>query len=196
MGVVFEAEEVTLKRPVALKVMRDSMAEREGARDRFLREARAMASVKHDNIATVYQAGCVGDVPYLAMEYLRGATLDSWLKRGQKPTTFQVVRMGWEMARGLAAAHDRGVMHRDVKPANIWLEAPTGRVKLLDFGLAKPYLISASSSTLSMKQVRDHVAARPGQAVEGGPLQLGIRQPLPGERCITVSARQGGVRRR
>ncbi len=138
MGIVFEAEEAQLKRKVALKVMRDQVARRDDAHERFLREARAMAAVKHDHIATVYQAGRVSDVPFLAMEFLRGESLDAWLKRGQPLTPFQVVRMGAEMAKGLAAAHDRGVIHRDIKPANIWLEAPGGRVKLLDFGLAKP----------------------------------------------------------
>src|SRR5205085_3458272 len=79
-----------------------------------------------------------GGVPYLAMELLRGAPLDRFLERGPAPGMAAVARLGREAAEGLAAAHARGLVHRDVKPANLWLEAPRGRVKVLDFGLARP----------------------------------------------------------
>ena len=71
------------------------------------------------------------------MEFLEGAALDVWLKKGRQPKLAQILRIGREMARGLAAAHQRGLVHRDIKPANVWLEAPQGRVKILDFGLAR-----------------------------------------------------------
>src|SRR5262249_17295221 len=137
-GVVFLAEDPRLKRPVALKVVKPDAAAKAGAKQRFLREAQLAAAVKHDLVVTIYQVGEDRGVPFLPMELLQGESLDDWLKRGKRPSTAQLLRLGREIARGLSAAHDKGLVHRDVKPGNIWLEAPTGRVKLLDFGLARP----------------------------------------------------------
>ncbi|HVS35715.1 MAG TPA: protein kinase, partial [Gemmataceae bacterium] len=138
MGVVFKAEDIKLKRVVALKVMLPRLAADAPARQRFLREAQAMAAVHHDHVATIYQVDEDRGVPFLAMEFLEGMPLDRWLRDGRKPTTAQLLRIGREIAEGLAAAHDRGLIHRDVKPGNIWLESThQGRVKILDFGLAR-----------------------------------------------------------
>ncbi|MFO0928498.1 MAG: protein kinase [Gemmataceae bacterium] len=137
MGVVFRAEDPHLRRPVALKVMLPVLAANETARARFLREAQACAGIRHDHIVAVYQVGDTNGVPYLAMEFLDGETLDSRLHREGKLPTAEVVRIGREMAQGMAAAHKRGLIHRDIKPANVWLEAESGRVKILDFGLAR-----------------------------------------------------------
>ncbi len=138
MGAVFLAEDALLTRRVALKVMLPAVAARDDARARFLREGRAVAALKHDHIVTVYGAGEENGVPYLAMELLAGQTLDDWLRPDRRATPAQVLAIGRQIAEGLAAAHAAGLVHRDVKPANVWLEAPTGRVKLLDFGLARP----------------------------------------------------------
>src|SRR5262249_31953873 len=109
---------------------------------RFLREARAAAAIEHDNVVPIFQVGEAasegGTVPYLAMPFLRGETLDARLRREGKLQTAEVLRVGREVALGLAAAHKRGLVHRDIKPANIWLEEETRRVKVLDFGLAAP----------------------------------------------------------
>jgi hypothetical protein len=136
MGVVFHAEDLQLKRPVALKAMRPALTGG-AARQRFLREAQAMAAVKHDHVVTIYQVDQDRDVPFLAMEFLAGETLEDRLKREGKLPPAEVLRLGRETAEALAAAHERGLIHRDIKPANLWLEAPRGRVKVLDFGLAR-----------------------------------------------------------
>src|ERR1700682_1040655 len=107
------------------------------AKQRFLREARAAASIKHDHIVTIHQVGEDRGAPFLAMEFLEGEPLDARLKREGKLPVREVLRIGREMAEGLAAAHDRGLIHRDIKPGNIWLEGKRGRVKVLDFGLAR-----------------------------------------------------------
>jgi WD40 repeat protein len=143
MGIVFEAEDPQLQRPVALKVMRPGMACHHQAGQRFLREARSTAAIEHDHIVTIHQVGEDRGVPYLAMQLLRGETLERRLQRDGRLPAAEAVRIGREIAEGLAAAHARGLIHRDIKPANIWLEAPgdgssgSGRVKLLDFGLAR-----------------------------------------------------------
>ena len=126
MGLVYEAEDTDLLRPVALKVIRPELGGIPQVAQRFLREARAMAALKHDHIVTIYQVGQQHGVPFLAMEYLRGMSLHRWLDRGHKPSVDLVLRLGREIAAGLAAAHQRGLIHRDIKPANIWLEAPDG----------------------------------------------------------------------
>jgi hypothetical protein len=138
MGTVFAAEDVALRRPVALKVMNpDLAADPVNGWQRFFREARALAAIKHPNLVTVYQVGHEGNAVYLAMEQLEGQTLAARILDGEPPTPEEVVRIGTEVAAALSAIHDRGFIHRDVKPANIWIEANGGRVKLLDFGLVR-----------------------------------------------------------
>ncbi len=137
MGAVYLGYDGALERKVALKVMLSNHAADPDARERFLREARAAAMVKSEHVVTIFDVGEAGGVPFIAMEYLLGSPLDQFLKtRGELPLP-QVLRVARETALGLAAAHALGLVHRDVKPGNIWLEAPKGRVKLLDFGLAR-----------------------------------------------------------
>ncbi len=137
MGVVFLAEDPHLRRPVALKAMRPAAAASDRAGERFLREAQSTAAVKNDRVITIYQVGEDRGVPFLAMELLEGQTLADRLAAGERPPLAEVLRIGREIAAGLDAAHERGLIHRDIKPSNVWLEAPPGRVKLLDFGLAR-----------------------------------------------------------
>jgi serine/threonine protein kinase len=138
MGVVFEAEDVQLRRLVALKVMKPSLAANAEFHRRFLREARLAAAIDHENIVTVYQVGEDRDVPFLAMQMLRGQTLENRMARAGGPLPLpEVLRVGREVGEGLAAAHSRGLVHRDIKPANLWLEEGRGRVRILDFGLAR-----------------------------------------------------------
>jgi serine/threonine protein kinase/predicted ATPase len=150
MGVVLLAEDTQLQRPVALKVIRPEIGQTLSNRERFLREARAMAQVRSDHVVTVYQVGQADDVCYLAMELLEGEPLDRWLEREVIAPLDEVLRIGREIALALAAAHARELVHRDVKPANVWLEAPARRVKLLDFGLARPQVGDARLTTTGM----------------------------------------------
>jgi serine/threonine protein kinase len=137
MAYVFLAEDNTLRRRVALKVMDPSLSTDADAAPRFLREARIMAAIKHDHLVTVYQVGQEGKVVYLAMELLEGEPLEAWMSRCPRPDVGEIVRLGREMASGLDVIHRNGLIHRDIKPGNIWLEAPGMRVKILDFGLAR-----------------------------------------------------------
>jgi eukaryotic-like serine/threonine-protein kinase len=137
MGVVYKAEDPLLKRTVAVKAMLPWLAANANAGQRFRREAQAMAGVEHDHIVRIYQVDEERGVPFLAMEFLKGEPLDERLQREQTLPLSEVLRMGREIAEGLAAAHATGLIHRDIKPGNIWLEAPRSRVKILDFGLAR-----------------------------------------------------------
>jgi len=163
MGVVYQAEDIELKRSVALKAMLPALAASASFGKRFLREAQAMAAVEHDHIVRIYQVAKDRGVPFLAMEFLKGEPLDQRLKRDEKMPLAEVLRIGREIADALAAAHATGLIHRDIKPANIWLQevasgqlsvasgkssdsslaaghlplTTSGRVKILDFGLAR-----------------------------------------------------------
>lgn len=141
MGVVFEAVDTRLMRPVALKVMKPELAQDDLAKQRFLREARATAKLKSDHVVTIHDVNQHNDVPFLAMEFLQGESLDTWLLRRGRPSIEEAIRIGIDIARGLAAAHTLGLIHRDIKPSNIWLERShgtgVGRAKILDFGLAR-----------------------------------------------------------
>jgi serine/threonine protein kinase len=137
MGVVFQAEDPKLKRKVALKAMRPALAASETARKRFLREAQTAAAIEHDHIVPIFQVGEDRGVPFLTMPFLKGESLDRRLKRDKTLPVAEVLRIGREAAAGLSAAHAAGLVHRDIKLANLWLEGEEGRVKILDFGLAR-----------------------------------------------------------
>jgi urea transport system substrate-binding protein len=153
MGYVFDAFDTSLHRRVALKVLKPDLAANLSFRERFLLEARAAAQLPDDYIITIYQVGMEKDVPFLAMKFLYGESLEQRLHREPRLPPPEILHIGREMALGLSAAHDRGLIHRDIKPANIWLETPPEqggadkqrlsfehlyRVKILDFGLARP----------------------------------------------------------
>lgn len=137
MGLVVVAEDTLLRRQVALKLMRPNATALASGRERFLREARAMASLSSPNIVTCYAVGLADDVPYLAMELLAGQPLDELLRQVGSLSVERTVEIGRQIVQGLAVAHAQGLIHRDIKPANVFL-THTGEVKLLDFGLARP----------------------------------------------------------
>ena len=136
MGVVFRARDPAQDRVVALKAMLPELARDDRARERFLREARAIAAVQHPNIVTLHAVSEVDGLPYLIMEYVEGASLQDRMRNGTPMTPQEIARIGAAVAAGLAACHEQGVIHRDIKPSNVLLCAADGAVKITDFGLA------------------------------------------------------------
>ena len=135
-GIVFRAFDEMLQRVVALKVMAPQLAATSPARKRFLREARSSAQVRHENVVQVYEVA-EQPLPYLAMEFIPGETLQQRLDRVGPLDVLEVLRIGRQIAEGLAAAHATDLIHRDIKPGNVLLEAGQHKVKITDFGLAR-----------------------------------------------------------
>lgn len=136
-GIVLRAFDDMLQRVVALKVLAPSMAATSPARKRFEREARASAKVRHENVVHVYAVENL-PLPYLAMEFIPGETLQQRLDRTGPLEVVEILRIARQIAEGLSAAHETGLIHRDIKPANILIEKGTqDRVKITDFGLAR-----------------------------------------------------------
>jgi tRNA A-37 threonylcarbamoyl transferase component Bud32 len=134
MGVVHAGYDDTLDRRVAIKLIRGDRARSDGARQRLLREAQAMAKLSHPNVVQVFEAGEHQGQVFLAMELIEGLTLRGWLRERARGWR-EIVAAFLEVGRGLAAAHDAGVLHRDFKPDNVLVSAQ-GSIKVADFGLA------------------------------------------------------------
>jgi tRNA A-37 threonylcarbamoyl transferase component Bud32/CheY-like chemotaxis protein len=135
MGVVYRAEHLNLRRRAAIKIIAPDLAESEGFRERFTREARIAAALQHPNIVTVYDAGEVDGVLYLAMQYIEGFDLAAMLRKEGRLRPYRAVDVCRQVAAALDAAHALGLIHRDVKPANVLIEGRTAF--LTDFGLTK-----------------------------------------------------------
>jgi Protein kinase domain len=137
MGVVLKAFDPALNRNVAIKVLSPHLADCGAARRRFLREARATAAVAHEHVVSVFAVVETAGLPFMVMEYVPGQSLQDRLDQQGALALAEILRIGMQTAAGLAAAHAQGLVHRDVKPANILLENGIERVKLTDFGLAR-----------------------------------------------------------
>ena len=135
MGEVYKARDTRLDRTAAIKVLPEQLSADPARRQRLEREARAISTLNHPHICTLYDIGQQADSVYLVMEFLEGETLAERLKRAALPIR-QAIEIGAQIADALDAAHRRGIVHRDLKPANVKL-TPDGAVKVLDFGLAK-----------------------------------------------------------
>jgi len=135
MGEVYRAHDERLDRDVAIKVLPTGLLADESARKRFKKEALALAKLNHPNIGTLHDFDTADGTDFLVMEYIPGITLSDKLSAGPLPEK-EVLKLGMQLAEGLAAAHEQNVVHRDLKPGNLRL-LPDGRLKILDFGLAK-----------------------------------------------------------
>jgi TolB-like protein/tRNA A-37 threonylcarbamoyl transferase component Bud32 len=151
MGEVYRARDEQLDRDVAVKVLPASSFHDPAARARLVREARAAAALNHPNICTVYEVGEADGQAYIAMELVEGQTLSAMLA-AEAPPLDQVVNYSRQLADALAHAHERGVVHRDLKSGNV-IVTPDGRVKVLDFGLAKRTTESDMSAAVTQLQV-------------------------------------------
>jgi serine/threonine protein kinase len=141
MGVTYKAFDVDLHCPVTLKVISARYLNDESARLRFLREARAAASLRHPNVASVFHLGRTGEYYFYAMEFVEGETLENLIKRSGRVEVKLALEIATQVAAGLAAVHKRQLVHRDIKPSNIMVsieEGSTVTVKIIDLGLAKP----------------------------------------------------------
>ncbi|MGO9462916.1 MAG: WD40 repeat domain-containing serine/threonine protein kinase [Isosphaeraceae bacterium] len=137
MGVVFLAQDLTLDRAVAIKVLAPERALNPDARLRFIREAKSAAAIHHENVVPVYAVDQSGKLPFLVMKFVDGKSLEEKIKSEGPLAPAEVIRLGIQIASGLAAAHARGLIHRDIKPSNILLDGPSEEVRISDFGLAR-----------------------------------------------------------
>jgi len=153
MGITYKALDVDLRCPVTLKVIRERYLGDESARLRFLREARAAASVRHPNVASVLHLGRTGSSYFYAMEFVEGETLEHLIRRSGRIEVKLALEITTQVAVGLAAVHKRQLVHRDIKPSNIMVSQEEGgalTAKIIDLGLAKAVDESGSQTAISI----------------------------------------------
>jgi serine/threonine protein kinase len=156
MGIVYDAEDERLPRRVALKFLSDELVGNPDAIRRFRREAHTLARLNHPNICTIYEIEDHDGKPFIAMERLEGTNLKTHIARKTLETR-QVLEIAAQIAEALDAAHGAGIVHRDIKPGNIFV-GPTGQVKVLDFGMARSFSRD------------DGVASKDGSTIPGRPI--------------------------
>jgi len=154
MSIVYEGFDGRIDRHLAIKVLRRKYARDVGARQRFLREARAAGGLAHPNIVTVFDVGQAEAAPFMVMELLSGGTLQHWLEQERLAGlgTNRLIELAIQLARGLAYAHQHGVIHRDIKPDNIHYDPKTNIAKMMDFGIA------ATERSTAAAESQDHIA--------------------------------------
>jgi serine/threonine protein kinase len=152
MGVTSKAFDINLRCPVTLKVINERYLGDESARLRFLREARAAASVRHPNVASVFHLGRTGENYFYAMEFVDGETLEKLIKRDVRLDVKVALEIVSQVAAGLAAVHEQNLVHRDIKPANIMVRLKEGgavTLKIIDLGLAQPAADAPAETAIS-----------------------------------------------
>jgi eukaryotic-like serine/threonine-protein kinase len=165
MGEVYRAHDEHLARDVAIKVLPIGTLRDESARKHFHKEALILSQLNHPNVATIYDFDTQQGVDFLVMEYIPGITLSEKVAAGPLPEK-EVLRLGLQLAEGLAVAHDHGVVHRDLKPGNLRVTSD-GRLKILDFGLAKLWRpVTASATTESLSETQAMAGTLPYMAPE------------------------------
>ncbi len=162
MSTVYLARDATLDRPVAVKVMHREMSEQPDQLERFRQEARAVAKLSHPNVVSVIDAGEDGGHPYIVFEYVEGETLKQRIARVGALDTQEALAYAIEIARGLTVAHARNMVHRDIKPQNVLIDAE-GRAKLTDFGISRQLEQDGMTATGRVLGTTDYVA--PEQAM-------------------------------
>ena len=160
MGEVYRARDTKLKREVAIKILPEEFARDPDRVNRFQREAEVLASLNHPNIAAIYDLQEAGGLRFLVLELVEGDTLASRLEHGPIPVG-QALRIAKNICEALEAAHEKGVVHRDLKPGNVKV-TPDGNVKVLDFGLAKAVESQASSPVMSNSPTLTLAGTNPG----------------------------------
>jgi eukaryotic-like serine/threonine-protein kinase len=171
MGIVYEGEDTRLSRPVALKFLPDELAGDPDAVRRFEREAQTIALLNHPHICTIYDIGDDDGRTYIAMERCEGVNLKTYLAR-KTPSDGEVVAIARQITEALQAAHEKGIVHRDIKPGNI-IVSDSGQVKVLDFGLARRFR-SEQTDDLSLQ----------GSTIPGRP--LGTANYMAPERILQL----------
>lgn len=137
MGVILRGFDESLDRQVAIKLLLRRLANSSTARRRFTREARAVAVISHPNVLTIHAVEEQHGQPFLVMEFVNGGSLHDRIRKNAPLPLDDMLQLGFQIASGLAAAHQQGIIHRDIKPANVMLESQVDRVKITDFGLAR-----------------------------------------------------------
>jgi len=165
MGEVYRAEDLHLRRDVAIKVLPVGVLADDHARKRFRKEAEALSKLNHPNIQTVYDFSTQDGIDFLVSEYVPGITLSEKLA-AHGLALQEILRLGQHLAESLAAAHEQHIVHRDVKPSNLRI-TPDGRLKILDFGLAKLGVDTLATQTLTETQ-----------SIAGTPLYMAPEQKL------------------
>ena len=188
MGIVLRAEDTKLQRVVAVKIMRPHVAEDATHRRRFLREARAASELKFPHIIRIYRVGESNGIPYLVMPLLEGESLDTRLRRVKTLGIDELLTLTIQLASGLAVAHGRGIVHRDIKPQNLWLETDDRkrreRLIILDFGLARK--VTANQGVTEAGEVLGTPAFMSPEQANGS--ELDLRSDLFSVGCVLYLA--------